>query len=137
MFISSIKISDHHQFKDFELDLTYPKGHQKAGQPLDKVCIIGQSGTGKTTLLEELLEVPDSFLEYRGTKKVNGVTIERAKNHAFYSKTIPSNKILLGINNKEQSIRHDFLEEYKINIIKKKLTSVTVEMKSRLAWMQY
>jgi GTPase SAR1 family protein len=31
--------------------MTYPKGHEKEGQPLDKICIIGQSGTGKTNLL--------------------------------------------------------------------------------------
>lgn len=36
------------------MDLTYPAGHAKAGKPLDKVCIIGQSGTGKTTLLKLL-----------------------------------------------------------------------------------
>lgn len=52
MKISKIEIKDFHQFKDFSIDLTYPKGHTKEGQPLDKVCIIGQSGTGKTTLLE-------------------------------------------------------------------------------------
>ena len=52
MKISTILIHDYFQFKDFILDLTYPKGHPKAGKPLDKVCIIGQSGTGKTTLLE-------------------------------------------------------------------------------------
>lgn len=52
MKISKIHIKDFHQFKDFTLDLTYPQGHKKAGQPLDKVCFIGQSGTGKTSLLE-------------------------------------------------------------------------------------
>ena len=54
MKVRSLYIKDHQQFKDFSLDLTYPKGHAKAGQPLDKVCIIGQSGTGKTTLLRFL-----------------------------------------------------------------------------------
>lgn len=54
MKISKIEIKDFHQFKDFTLDLTYPKGHEKEGKPLDKVCFIGQSGTGKTTLLELL-----------------------------------------------------------------------------------
>lgn len=54
MKITNIHIKDHQQFKDLKLDLTYPLGHPKAGQPLDKVCFIGQSGTGKTTLLEEI-----------------------------------------------------------------------------------
>ncbi|MEN2400817.1 AAA family ATPase [Flavobacterium sp. MC2016-06] len=52
MKIKKIHIKDFHQFKDFTLDITYPKGHTKEGQPLDKVCFIGQSGSGKTTLLE-------------------------------------------------------------------------------------
>lgn len=56
MKITNIHIKDHQQFKDLKLDLTYPLGHPKAGQPLDKVCFIGQSGTGKTTLLEEICD---------------------------------------------------------------------------------
>jgi len=52
MKIASIDIQEFRQFKNLTLDLTYPKGHDKAGEPLDKVCIIGQSGTGKTNLLE-------------------------------------------------------------------------------------
>jgi predicted ATP-dependent endonuclease of OLD family len=57
MKISKIHIKDFHQFKDFTLDLTYPQGHEKAGQPLDKVCFIGQSGTGKTSLLELIPQI--------------------------------------------------------------------------------
>jgi ABC-type lipoprotein export system ATPase subunit len=52
MKITKVKLKDFHQFKDTTIDLTYPKGHPKAGEPLDRVCIIGQSGTGKTTLLK-------------------------------------------------------------------------------------
>jgi AAA15 family ATPase/GTPase len=52
MKVRSITIPDLFHFKNFHLDLTYPAGHAKAGQPLDKVCFIGQSGTGKTTLLK-------------------------------------------------------------------------------------
>ncbi len=38
--------------KDLVIDLTYPSTHPlKAGKPLDKVCLIGQSGTGKSTIL--------------------------------------------------------------------------------------
>lgn len=51
MKIKKIKLKGYNQFKDVEIDLTYPQGHEKAGKPLDKVCIIGQSGTGKTSLL--------------------------------------------------------------------------------------
>ncbi len=54
MKISKIEIKEYNQFRNFSLDLTYPAGHAKAGQPLDKVCFIGQSGTGKTTILNEI-----------------------------------------------------------------------------------
>jgi len=56
MKIASIDIQAFRQFKNLKLDLTYPKGHEKAGEPLDKVCIIGQSGTGKTSLLKVVSE---------------------------------------------------------------------------------
>jgi len=52
MKISKIHLKNFHQFEDILLDLTYPMGHDKAGEPLDKICLIGQSGTGKTTILE-------------------------------------------------------------------------------------
>jgi len=51
MKIARIELKDFNQFKHVTLDLTYPRGHEKDGEPLDKVCIIGQSGTGKTSLL--------------------------------------------------------------------------------------
>lgn len=51
MKIKYLEANKYLQFKDFKLDLTYPKGHPKEGQPLEKVCFIGQSGTGKTSLL--------------------------------------------------------------------------------------
>jgi predicted ATP-dependent endonuclease of OLD family len=52
MKVKELYIKKYHQFEDFKLDLTYPEGHAKAGLPLDKVCFIGQSGTGKTSLLQ-------------------------------------------------------------------------------------
>lgn len=51
MKLYKIEMKDVYQFADITIDLTYPEGHPKAGQPLDKVCVIGQSGTGKTKLL--------------------------------------------------------------------------------------
>ncbi len=52
MRLKSIHLEDYNQFKNVHLDLTYPEGHPKAGEPLDKICIIGDNGTGKTTLLD-------------------------------------------------------------------------------------
>lgn len=54
MKITQINIKDYNQFQNMTLDLTYPKGHEKEAQPLDKICFIGQSGTGKTSLLNAL-----------------------------------------------------------------------------------
>ncbi len=68
MKITKIHINEYQQFKDFELDLTYPEGHEFAGQPLKKVCFIGQSGTGKTTLLGILKDFIVICKENRRTK---------------------------------------------------------------------
>ncbi len=97
MKISKIEIKDFHQFKDLTIDLTYPKGHAKEGQPLDKVCFIGQSGTGKTSLLELI----PKFLHDYDTQFV----IKSGKN-AFFNKLKFS--ILFGFENEYScSIRFD------------------------------
>lgn len=73
MKVKEIYIKDFRQFKNFKLDLTYPKGHVKEGQPLDKVCFIGQSGTGKTSLLKfiYLSQVP-----FEAGEKINTLEID-------------------------------------------------------------
>jgi predicted ATPase len=80
MKISKIHIKDFHQFKDFTLDLTYPQGHEKAGQPLDKVCFIGQSGTGKTSLLELI----PKFLYNYETNLINKSHIDSILNNVYF-----------------------------------------------------
>ena len=66
MKVKELYIKNYHQFEDFKLDLTYPEGYvdkdgnSKAGQPLDKICFIGQSGTGKTSLFE----IIQNFIKY-------------------------------------------------------------------------
>ncbi len=51
--ITQITLKDYNQFKkEVQINFTYPKGHSKAGEPLDRICIIGQSGSGKSSLLE-------------------------------------------------------------------------------------
>ncbi len=69
MKITRVHLKDFHHFKDVNIDLTYPLGHPKAGEPLDKVCIIGQSSTGKTTLLKVIgghtFTIGTLFKEYK------------------------------------------------------------------------
>ncbi len=52
MKITGLQIDSYRHLKNLKFDFTYPEGHEKAGQPLQKICIIGQSATGKTGLLE-------------------------------------------------------------------------------------
>jgi len=52
MKIEYLEIKNYKQFANLKLELTYPIGHEKEGEPLDKICILGQSGVGKTNILE-------------------------------------------------------------------------------------
>jgi hypothetical protein len=55
MKITKLTLGSYLHFKNgLELDFTYPSGHPKAGEPLQKVCLLGQSSTGKTALLNAL-----------------------------------------------------------------------------------
>jgi len=96
MKIISLDIKNYKQFTDLKLDLTYPKGHQKEGEPLDKICIIGQSGTGKTNLLKVIRdklnnsEVVTKFKEEKTSKdeKVYFVGVEKKINYIKENYTI-------------------------------------------------
>lgn len=59
MKLYNISIQNYAQFKNLTLDFTYTSGERK-GQPLDKICLVGQSGTGKTTLLNLITSAFDS-----------------------------------------------------------------------------
>ncbi|WP_394665353.1 AAA family ATPase [uncultured Chryseobacterium sp.] len=54
MKLKKLKINSLYHLKDLEFDFTYPEGHEKAGQPLEKICFIGQSATGKTKILNSI-----------------------------------------------------------------------------------
>ena len=81
MKVTNISIKEFHQFKDLDIDLTYPKGHRKEGEPLDKICIIGQSGTGKTTLLKIIAghtyTIGSLFKDYNPNEFGNNVKVTR------------------------------------------------------------
>ncbi|MEZ0611125.1 AAA family ATPase [Fibrella sp. WM1] len=63
MKIAEIEINNYRQFEYIKFDFTYPFGHKREGEPLDKVCFIGQSGTGKTTLLNIISKYISSLQE--------------------------------------------------------------------------
>jgi hypothetical protein len=88
MKLTELHIKDYNQFEDFKLDLTYPEGHPKVGQALDKVCFIGQSGTGKTSLIELLIE---SVLL---TAKLSNYTFHKQQNNAYSINLTKNNRRL-------------------------------------------
>jgi len=88
MKITRVQLKDFHQFKDTTIDLTYPKGHPKEGEPLDKVCIIGQSGTGKTTLLKVIgghTFTIDSLFEEYEPEDFKDASVSQKLNELEYS----------------------------------------------------
>ena len=123
MKIGKIEISNYHQFKALTLDLTYPKGHEKAGQCLDKVCFIGQSGTGKTSLLNicraafaEQFALPD-MTGITVTGLFNGPyfrdsTIEQGKLTHNYAQNVFNLPLPTALNPEDYSSKDDFLQAY-------------------------
>ena len=63
--ISQVLIQSQPPFRDFEMELTYPEGHARAGQPLDKVCLIGPNGCGKSRLLGIIADYLRNTLRYK------------------------------------------------------------------------
>jgi predicted ATP-dependent endonuclease of OLD family len=55
MKISKLHIDQFRHLENLDIDFTYQSGDRK-GQTLDKICFIGQSATGKTSLLELIKE---------------------------------------------------------------------------------
>lgn len=64
MKISKLHIDQFRHLENLDFDFTYQTGERK-GQPLDKICFIGQSATGKTGLLELINSALDAFFDLR------------------------------------------------------------------------
>jgi predicted ATP-dependent endonuclease of OLD family len=62
MKISKLHIDQFRHLENLDFDFTYQSGERK-GQPLDKICFIGQSATGKTSLLELINKDVNGFLK--------------------------------------------------------------------------
>ena len=59
MKISKLHINSFRHLENLDFDFTYPNDFhiiEKRGKPLDKICFIGQSATGKSTLLDLISE---------------------------------------------------------------------------------
>jgi predicted ATP-dependent endonuclease of OLD family len=68
MKISKLHIDQFRHLENLDFDFTYPEDfhiEEKRGKPLDKICFIGQSATGKTSLLELIKSTIDSFFDLR------------------------------------------------------------------------
>lgn len=116
MKISKLHIKQFRHLENLDFDFTYPEDFhivEKRGKPLDKICFIGQSATGKTGLLE-LIKEQFSFInnlfikgnvynDLIGIKSIQG-TIKFSWNENF----IELNKNELKHNNK---IYHNRLED--------------------------
>lgn len=64
MKLQGLHIDSYKHLQNIDFIFTYPHGHKDAGKPLNKICIIGQSATGKTSVLELIkdnYEVLDSL----------------------------------------------------------------------------
>lgn len=61
MKISKLHIDTFRHLENLDFDFTYQSGERK-GQPLDKICFIGQSATGKTGLLELIYDCSSNIL---------------------------------------------------------------------------
>lgn len=72
MKIKSLHIESYKHLQNLQFDFTYPEGHEKEGKPLEKICFIGQSATGKTKILELIY---DTYSELARTEVANGVYI--------------------------------------------------------------
>ncbi|MBE8727683.1 AAA family ATPase [Flavobacterium hungaricum] len=76
MKISKLHIDQFRHLENLDFDFTYQSGERK-GEPLDKICFIGQSATGKTGLLELIYEYITNILDL---EIVNGHSLFALKN---------------------------------------------------------
>ena len=78
MKICKIIIKGFQQFQDTELDFTGPDG-----QPLNKICLIGQNGTGKSTVLNLVNGLANGLFGYQAADLII-VRFKTEDNNEFY-----------------------------------------------------
>ena len=84
MKISKLHIDNHKHLENLDFDFTYPEDfhiEEKRGKPLDKICFIGQSATGKTGLLELIYDKVIKIFYYEKSEEQTRLdTIELSEN---------------------------------------------------------
>ena len=80
--IRSLKLKGIRQFRDVTFDFTDPQ----TGRPLDRICLIGGNGTGKSSILrllasEKVLGVPSSMPRWVGKLEANASMHVEFENH--------------------------------------------------------
>ncbi|HHG86432.1 MAG TPA: ATP-binding protein [Bacteroidetes bacterium] len=65
MKIAQVYIQNFANFTGFQMDLTYPEEHPRAGQAMDRVCLIGENGAGKSRLMQILIDYLRSIIRFR------------------------------------------------------------------------
>ncbi len=117
MKISKLEIKEFRHLKNLEFDFTYPsdyKDQKKAGKPLEKICFIGQSATGKTNLLELIY---DHVFNFMNLETVNNEFIYESR--VFLKKTYVKIDLLIDnrklVYDNEQIIFDEKIFDYSIS----------------------
>lgn len=65
MKLAQVYIQDLQSFTNFQLDLTYPEGHPRAGKAMDRICFTGRNGAGKSNLIQLIVDYLRSLMRYK------------------------------------------------------------------------
>lgn len=101
MKLKRLKIDSYLHLKNLDFDFTYPEGHVKAGQPLEKICFIGQSATGKSNLLKLISETILYLLRMElveGTSLWANSNYKKLLKHGVLELDFDNNEIILNDN---------------------------------------
>lgn len=74
MKLTKLNIESYKHLEGVNFDFTYPEGHLKAGKALEKICLIGQSATGKTSVLEL---VKENLVKLNKAEVINGNGLDK------------------------------------------------------------
>ncbi len=118
MKLKKLHINSFRHLESLKFDFTYPEDFyivEKRGKPLDKICIIGQSATGKTGLLELIKHRYEYITEFEFFQEIGIKGFETKENHeaAFtftddygdrYEMLLHNNSLVITENDKQKEI---------------------------------